>query len=208
MKILELMLWLCGAVLIVSYAGMQVRGEVLRIRGVASFEQEQQMSGTIDRVTTTAQDPETTQEEPRARPPADSVIGIVRLPSTNVEVPVRYGTGANVLSAGAGVVEGTAMPGDRGNVAIAAHRDSFFRGLEQLAVGDVIELETLNRRLAYRVVDLSVVNPTDVQVLADTGDDVLTLITCYPFRFVGSAPQRFIVRALAVERSQPANMRF
>jgi sortase A len=91
------------------------------------------------------------------------------------------------------------LPGSAGNVSIAAHRDSFFRGLRDVAVGDMVELDSLEYKNLYRVTGTQVVEPTDVQVLADVGEPVLTLITCYPFHFVGKAPQRFIVRAAAVD---------
>jgi sortase A len=112
-------------------------------------------------------------------------------------VPVNYGTSKHVLLRGAGLVEGTAWPGSNGNVAIAAHRDTYFRALKDLVLGDRIELEMLDRTQTYVVTGLSVVEPADVHVLAETREPVLTLVTCYPFYFVGNAPQRFIVRAEA-----------
>jgi sortase A len=132
---------------------------------------------------------------------ADKVLAILRIPGIALEVPVNYGTDEWVLLRGAGLVEGSGMPGSNGNVAIAAHRDTHFRPLKDLALGDRIELVMLDRTLTYVVTDLSVVEPSDVHVLADTGEPVLTLVTCYPFYFVGHAPQRFIVRAVAVEFS-------
>jgi sortase A len=125
----------------------------------------------------------------------------LRIPGIALEVPVTYGTDELVLLSGAGLVEGTGLPGSNGNVAIAAHRDTFFRGLKDLALGDHIQLVMLDRTQTYIVTDLSVVEPTDVHVLDDTGEPVLTLVTCYPFYFVGNAPKRFIVRAVAAEAS-------
>ncbi|MBK8287096.1 MAG: class D sortase [Ahniella sp.] len=110
-------------------------------------------------------------------------------------------------SQGAGLVEGTARPGGGGNIAIAAHRDSFFRGLRDVAYGDLIELESFQRKATYRVSALAVVEPDDVQVLAETGEAALTLVTCYPFHFVGHAPQRFIVRAVATDLTPPVSRR-
>jgi sortase A len=133
--------------------------------------------------------------------PADEVLAILRIPGIALEVPVTYGTDELVLLSGAGLVEGTGLPGSNGNVAIAAHRDTFFRGLKDLALGDHIQLVMLDRTQTYIVTDLSVVEPTDVHVLDDTGEPVLTLVTCYPFYFVGNAPKRFIVRAVAAEAS-------
>lgn len=93
------------------------------------------------------------------------------------------------------------MPGSNGNVGIAAHRDTHFRALKDLSLGDRIELALPDRTQIYVVTDLWVVEPGDVHVLDDTGSPVLTLVTCYPFYFVGNAPQRFIVRAAAADSS-------
>lgn len=132
-----------------------------------------------------------------ARSAGDAPIAVLRIAAIALEVPVRRGTAALVLERGAGLVEGSPPPGSDGNVAIAAHRDGWFRGLRELAVGDWIELEAAGGTRRYRVTDLSVVRPEDIGVLADVGAPVLTLVTCYPFTFVGRAPQRFVVRGVA-----------
>jgi sortase A len=104
-----------------------------------------------------------------------------------------------MLGAASGAVAGlVAITPAAGNVGIAGHRDSFFRNLQHVAVGDVIEFEGLAGSRSYRITDLSVVEPTDVSVLDATESAVMTLVTCYPFYFAGHAPQRFIVRAEAV----------
>jgi sortase A len=131
----------------------------------------------------------------------DTVFAVLRIPRIALEVPVNAGTGAQVLLRGAGLIAGTAAPGTAGNVAIAAHRDSFFRGLKDVELGDLVELDTREGTWTYRVTALWVVEPNEVQVIADTGEPVLTLVTCYPFYFVGHAPRRFIVRATAEEHS-------
>ena len=110
-------------------------------------------------------------------------------------MPILDSTTDLALNRGAGHVEGTAMPGDVGNVGIAAHRDGFFRGLKDIQIGDQIELTTLEGQQTFVVSKLSIVDPYEVSVLDPTDEPVLTLITCYPFYFVGSAPERFIVRA-------------
>jgi len=131
--------------------------------------------------------------------PDGAPIAILRIPAIGLVVPVNIGTATNTLRRGAGLVDGSPLPGYFGNVAIAAHRDSFFRGLKDVSVSDTIELDTLGHTQRYRITDLTVVLPTDVDVLADVGEPVLTLITCYPFYFVGHAPKRFIVRAVATD---------
>jgi sortase A len=124
---------------------------------------------------------------------------VLRIRRIRLEVPVYSDMSERNLNRGAALVPGTASPNDDGNVAIAAHRDGFFRVLRDVAVGDIVEVESLSRRRAYRVDELLIVDPTDVSSLRETGQSVVTLITCYPFHFVGSAPQRFIVRAVAVD---------
>lgn len=124
-------------------------------------------------------------------------VALLRIPRVGIEVPVYPNTSERNLNRGAGLVEGTAMPGSDGNIAIAAHRDRHFRALQDIAVGDVLELQSPAQRRRYRVSDISIVAPTDVSPLAETTEAAVTLVTCYPFRFVGNAPQRFIVRALA-----------
>jgi sortase A len=92
-------------------------------------------------------------------------------------------------------IEGTARPGEDGNIGIAGHRDGFFRGLRHLEIGDPLMLTTLDGVAHYEVVELTVVSPIDVEVLEPTSEPTLTLVTCYPFYYVGDAPERFIVRA-------------
>ena len=116
-----------------------------------------------------------------------------------LRAPVYLGTDRVTLNRGAGVIAGTALPGERGNVAISAHRDSFFRPLKDVVVGDVIELREEGRVQRFEVAAISIVDPLDVSVLEPTDAPVLTLVTCYPFYYVGFAPDRFIVRATALE---------
>jgi sortase A len=99
------------------------------------------------------------------------------------------------LQRAGGHIAGTAFPGQRGNVGIAGHRDTLFRPLRNIQQNDVITLTTLAGEYRYRVVSTEIVSPSDVTVLQPNGHEVLTLVTCYPFYFVGPAPDRFIVRA-------------
>jgi len=132
------------------------------------------------------------------REPTTVPLGVLRIPKIRLEVPVLPGTADVTLDRAVGHVEGTAPPGTDGNSGIAGHRDGFFRGLKDIVRGDMIELDTLQGKVLYRVEQTWVVNPEDVSVLDQTPSRTLTLITCYPFYFVGSAPQRFIVRAVGV----------
>jgi sortase A len=101
------------------------------------------------------------------------------------------------------------LPGQHGNVALAAHRDTFFRPLRNIRTGDAIEVETVRGTYQYRVESIQIVTPQDTQVLNATNRPELTLITCYPFYYVGSAPKRFIVRAVQIAGTdrQPAAVR-
>ena len=128
-----------------------------------------------------------------------SPLAVLRISKIGLEVAVLPGTDDFVLNRAVGHIENTALPGTDGNSGIAGHRDGFFRGLKDIAVGDAIELETVDSRQMYRVERTWVVYPEDVSVLDPTPTRSLTLVTCYPFYFIGSAPQRFIVRATRAE---------
>jgi sortase A len=121
--------------------------------------------------------------------------GILRIPSVGIELPVFAGTREANLTRGAGRIEGTPPLGTDGNTGIAAHRDGYFRALQDVRLGDDINIETIDGSQRFEVVELSIVNPGDTHVLEPTDHSAITLVTCYPFYFVGSAPQRYIVRA-------------
>jgi sortase A len=108
---------------------------------------------------------------------------------------VAEGVDKLTLRRAVGHIPGTGMPGEPGNVGLAAHRDTFFRPLQNIRRGDAITLTTLAGEYRYRVVSTKIVSPLDVGVLDPSGSEVLTLVTCYPFYFIGPAPSRFIVRA-------------
>jgi sortase A len=124
-----------------------------------------------------------------------SPLAVLSIPKLGLDVPVFEGTGELTLNRGAGRIAGTARPGEQGNIGIAAHRDGFFRGLKDIQVGDQIELAVLRRKFVYTVDSITVVKPSDVSVLQARPRPSLTLVTCYPFYFVGDAPQRYIVQA-------------
>ncbi|HEY6507926.1 MAG TPA: class D sortase [Vicinamibacterales bacterium] len=137
--------------------------------------------------------------------PVPVPLAVLRIPKIRLEVAVLPGTDDRTLDRGVGHIEDTAPPGTDGNLGIAGHRDSFFRGLKDVAPGDVIELDTLQGTDTYRVERTWVVSPQEVSVLDPTSTRALTLVTCFPFYFVGSAPERFIVRAVRVgDRPSPS----
>jgi sortase A len=122
-------------------------------------------------------------------------LAVIRIDRVHVEAPVFEGTDDMTLNRGVGHITGTAPFGEDGNVGIAGHRDGFFRGLKEIKLGDHIDIEEPDRVQTYIVNRLEIVNPGNVSVLRPSGKSTLTLVTCYPFYYVGSAPQRFIVHA-------------
>ena len=128
--------------------------------------------------------------EPTAHP-----LAVLRIPKLRLEVAVLPGTDDRTLDRAVGHIEGTAQPGTDGNMGIAGHRDGFFRVLKDIAAGDVLELALRSGVRRFRVERISIVGPDDAEVIAPTARSLVTLVTCYPFYFVGSAPQRFIVLA-------------
>jgi len=122
-------------------------------------------------------------------------MAILSLPRLKIRVPVFEGTDELVLNRGAGWIGGTSRPGTEGNIGIAGHRDGFFRALKDAKAGDRIEVATVSGTNIYVIDEIVIVTPHDVEVLAPRPKPSVTLVTCYPFYFVGSAPQRFIVHA-------------
>jgi sortase A len=132
---------------------------------------------------------------PRRLPARGEAVGRIDIPRLGVSAVVRAGSDARTLRLAVGHIPGTALPGERGNVGLAAHRDTFFRRLGDIRKGDEVRVTTPEGTYAYTVEGTTVVDPVDVWVLDGTAYPALTLVTCYPFSYIGSAPQRFIVRA-------------
>lgn len=126
------------------------------------------------------------------------LVGRMEIPRLGISVAIAEGTDAFTLRRAAGHILGTALPGRSGNVGIAGHRDTLFRPLRNIRQNDVILLTTLQGEYRYRVVSTKVASPSDIAVLTPDGNEILTLVTCYPFYLVGPAPDRFIVRAQRV----------
>jgi len=131
--------------------------------------------------------------------PWGAPVAQLRIPRLGLSAVVLEGDDDRTLRFGPGHIAGTPLPGQRGNVAIAGHRDTFFRPLRRVRVGDEITLVAWDRRFRYRVSSLRVVSSSDLSVLAPTARQSLTLVTCYPFSMIGHAPDRFIVRAQLVD---------
>jgi len=136
---------------------------------------------------------------PRRPSPEGTLVGRIEIPRLGVSAIVLEGISNKTLRRGVGHIPETSLPGAAGNAGLAAHRDGFFRALKDVRENDLITVKTLDGTFEYRVEWTQIVQPDDTQVLAGTGEPVLTLVTCYPFYYVGSAPERFIVRARRAE---------
>lgn len=221
-RALETACWALGIVLIALYFGARAYGELERRQAISTFTQARSLVGVEASVMREAH-PISLESLVADRAPdqtlwsanriqayaalarasddsAPSAAALLRIRRVGLEVPVYADATERNLNRGAGLVAGTALPDSDGNVAIAAHRDGYFRALQDVTVGDVVEIETLSRRREYRVTALTIVEPTDLWPLHETDLPAVTLVTCYPFYFVGNAPKRYIVRAVAVER--------
>jgi sortase A len=131
--------------------------------------------------------------------PPGGLIGRLDIPRLDISAPVEAGEDEGVLDAAVGYLADTPLPWKPGNSAFAAHRDRLFRPLQRIRVGDDIQLSTIHGKLQYKVSRTLIVNPNDLWVLDHSPDADLTLITCFPFQYVGNAPKRFVVQARKIE---------
>jgi sortase A len=189
---LETSSWIAGIVLLLVYGGVRADADIGRRNEVSKFDQVA--------IPTTTSWSSTRVQAWRASllRPSGPVLAIVHVPSVTLEVPLFADTSELHLNRGAGVIEHTSAPGAGGNLGIAGHRDGFFRVLERVRPGDTIEVRTPDHVYEYRVTFISIVSSSDARLLARTEHAVVTLVTCYPFRFVGKAPLRFVVRGVLV----------
>jgi sortase A len=137
------------------------------------------------------------------RPPAGASIGRLEIPSINLSTILVEGDGKTELRRGIGHIPGTAFPGQPGNIGLAGHRDTFFRRLGEVREGDTIQLVTTEGTDQYVVESIRIIRPDEAIVLHDFGHPVVTLVTCYPFRYIGSAPKRYVVHASKVSNQEP-----
>jgi sortase A len=159
----------------------------------------------LDIILSTA--PKVPQSPGRIRPPQPlpgSAIGRIEIPRLGVSAVIRAGSDAKTLRLAVGHIPGTALPGEVGNIGLAGHRDTFFRRLRDIRATDDIRVVTTSGTFTFKVNTTTVVSPKDTWVLNPTRSPTLTLVTCYPFTYIGSAPQRFIVHA-AASVSAPAS---
>ena len=140
----------------------------------------------------------TSSPAPVPAPARGTWIARLEVPSVTLATTVLEGTDDGTLSRGSGHIEDTPFPGQEGNVGIAGHRDTVFRPLRHIHLGDEMKLTTADRVYHYKISKTLIVTPDDVYVLDPTAQPTLTLVTCYPFDFIGHAPRRFIIQAALI----------
>jgi sortase A len=214
LKVVELVLLVVGLVLIGYAVFMYVSGRVYSRAALERFHSvsqspragERRSLKSVTRVDYALWSPKRIKEyEAALAEHFDEPLAVLRVSKIQLEVPVFEGTSERVLNRGAGWIEGTALSGEPGNIGIAAHRDSFFRGLKDVSVGDTMELETATGTQTYVIDSIKLVDPKDVSVLNNRSIPELTLVTCFPFYFAGSAPQRYIVHGYLRGETQTLN---
>jgi sortase A len=185
---LDRLLLIIGACLLVVYVGIRLDGFIHSRAQLQAFQQHK-----VDFSLWSSKRVEQYQQAllVDSRVP----VAVLRIPTIGLEAPVLEGTDDVTLNRGVGRITGTARPLESGNIGIAGHRDGFFRGLKDIMPGDVIELESGGAHASYAVDQIEIVAPNDSSVLQPRSKSAVTLVTCYPFYFIGSAPNRFIVHA-------------
>jgi sortase A len=209
-KSIERLLLIVGVLLIVIYTAAYIHRTILSRAELRRFEQAQKPQ-IVRAAADFRTDAETHSDfsnwsekriaayEQSLAEHVDPPLAVLRIPKVNLEVPVLEGTDDLILNRGVGHILGTVQPGEEGNIGIAGHRDGFFRVLKDIGPGDTIEVVTQSRIDKYIVDRVVLVQPDDVSVLQPRSISSLTLVTCYPFYYIGSAPERYIVQALRID---------
>lgn len=199
--------WALGSGLLLAWGAAQAWSEHARHRGLDAFRSAQSQEthapaqvsthrgGVFHSVDQSLWSPRRIAAFAATADDAAIPEAVLRIPAIDLEVPVYSGASEVNLNRGAARIAGTAAFGEQGNTGIAAHRDGFFRKLKDARLDSDVYVETLAGTARYRITEMSIVAPNEVGVLAPTTAPSLTLVTCYPFYYVGSAPERFIVRA-------------
>ncbi|RZU41166.1 class D sortase [Edaphobacter modestus] len=215
LRSLEWILLTSGVILVCSYAAMRLYSFVAAHVVMAAFQQgsaslfsahsDSDMAGGAAGINTSLWSDKRIHAYNASLSHAfGTPLALLSIPKIHLEVPVFDGTDDLTLDRGVGRIVGTAHPGQPGNLGIAGHRDGFFRGLKDVAPGDEIKLVFPDAEATYVVDQITVVTPQDVSVLQPGPISSITLVTCFPFYFVGSAPERYIVSASLRADAQPA----
>jgi sortase A len=189
--VLEMGLW------VVAFAGLGIFMVSSSAAALHQYRQRQQLEALLTSATRmpTRSATLTNYSASSPRIPIDGLLGLMEIPRLEISAVYEEGVDDDTLAGGIGHVPGTPLPGETGNAALAAHRDTYFHRLGEVQVGDVINVKTRRGEHHYRVARTAIVKPGDISVLDNTPVATLTLVTCYPFRYVGTAPQRFVVTA-------------
>jgi sortase A len=186
----------------------KIRGERSTIAGYVA-EKKNRIAAVVRASLGFPATPEPSMSYPHIGPPSrptfldkEGLVGRLAIPRLHLSAMVREGADEKTLGLALGHIPGTALPGQKGNVGVAGHRDTLFRGLREIDKNDLILFETFAGRYVYRVENTEIVSPQNVNVLKARDCPELTLVTCYPFHYIGSAPERFIVKARQVPQSQ------
>ena len=199
LKTAERLVWMAGILCLATWGGLSWLSAAGARQDLARFAQASQGGPNADRPDMSLWSAVRVKgwEEALLRS-APTPVAVLRIPRIKLEVAVLPGTDDWTLNRGVGLIEDTASPeAATGNIGIAGHRDGFFRGLQEVVPGDVLDVQTLDATTRYRIERTWIVQPEDVSVLDPTPSKAVTLVTCYPFYYIGAAPQRFIVRAVA-----------
>jgi sortase A len=208
---LEAMLFISGVALMTVFFHARASSEAQRAEGVQAFldaessqvQLQNRHNGQILLAAIKSPDQELWSEkrvidyEESLKAASDLPQAVLTIEKLNIQVPVYNGADEFNLNRGVARIKGTAVVDGPGNLGIAGHRDGFFRALKDIAIGDNIELRTTQGQVNYSVASIKIVDPADVSVLAPTTNSTMTLVTCYPFYYVGHAPKRYIVKAEA-----------
>ena len=197
-RLLEAAFWIIGLLCVSAYGVSKTRSAIAQSAAIATLEAEWNENLHVEPDQSRWSRQRIARHE-QSRSNADDMqaLALLEIPAADIRVAVFEGTADHTLDLGVGRVPGTARVGSPGNLALAGHRDGFFRGLKDIEVGDDVSIRHRSGITRYVVTELSIVEPDNVSVLAPTEGAALTLVTCYPFYFVGNAPKRFIVRAVS-----------
>jgi sortase A len=212
---IERALLIAGIALLAGYGAARLDGFLQSRHALEQFAHvvpaSKEVISNADTDATAIEDTSSRGNETRSNPRGNddlksngAALAVLRIPQIQLVVPVLDGADRLTLNHAVGRIAGTARPGESGNIGIAGHRDSFFRGLEKVRVGEAIELQTLKGTDTYVIDQIKIVPPESVDVLQAGPKPSLTLVTCYPFHFLGSAPKRFIVQASLTRHTEGA----
>jgi sortase A len=188
----EILCWTVGVLLVGFFVSQLALGEAERIADVDAFEMAYPVEAPDQSLWSESRIK--AYEASKAEAPA-RVVAVLSIPDIGLKVPVYESVSDLNMNRGVGLIEGMAAPDEVGNVGIAGHRDGFFRVLKDVKIGNRLILQTPQGLRRYQVTQTLIVDPDRIEVLDPTEDHVVTLVTCYPFYYVGPAPRRFIVKA-------------